>query len=139
MLQSIPEPHIPLNIPVRLIPRAASGLGVLVSCLVLLGWMFNLLTLRSIIPGQPQMVPNTAVTFILASVSLWMLWKQKRSRGASATAWACALAVVLIGALTLAEYLTGTNLGFDNWLFRERLLASATSFPGRPSPHTAFS
>ena len=35
------------------------------------------------------------------------------------------------------EYLAGTNLGFDSWLFREKLHVIATSFPGRPSPHTA--
>src|SRR3982074_563796 len=104
MLQSIPEPHIPLNIPVRLIPRAASGLGVLVSCLVLLGWTFNLPTLRSILPGQPQMVPNTALTFILASVSLWLFWRGKRNQGFSFVAWTCTLAVILIGLLTIGEY-----------------------------------
>jgi signal transduction histidine kinase len=138
MARSIPEQQISLNAPFRHIPQAASGLGIFVSCLVLLGWAFDLPTLRSIIPGQPQMVPNTAATFILASVSLSVLWRQKKSRRGSITAWVCALAVILIGSLTVAEYLTGTNLGFDNWLFRERLLVSATSFPGRPSPHTAF-
>src|SRR3982074_1257681 len=109
MLQSIPEPHIPLNIPVRLIPRLASGLGVLVPCLVLLGWMFNLLTLRSILPGQPQMVPNTAVAFILASVSLWTLWNEKGSQRLSAVPLVCALAVIIIGLLSLGEYTSGAD------------------------------
>src|SRR5213078_4847433 len=117
MARSIPEQQISLIAPFRHIPRAASGLGIFVSCLVLLGWAFDLLTLRSIIPGQPQMVPNTAVTFILASVSLWVLWRQKKSGRASITAWVCALAVILIGSFTLAEYLTGMNLGFDDLLF----------------------
>src|SRR5258705_11042477 len=133
MLQSIPQ--IPHNIPFRLIPRAASGLGVLVSCLVLLGWMFNLLTLRSILPGQPQMVPNTAVAFILASISLWMLWNEKRSRRLSVVPLICALAVIIIGLLTLGEYISAVDLGLDRLLFRQRLELTVTSFPGRPSPH----
>jgi signal transduction histidine kinase len=47
--------------------------------------------------------------------------------------------VVLLGALTLAEYLTGVNLRLDTLLFYESLRVNAASFPGRPSPHTAFS
>src|SRR5256714_15398590 len=59
----------------RFIPPIASALGIGVSCLVLTGWAMNLSALRSVVPGQPQMVPNTAITFILASVSVWMLWR----------------------------------------------------------------
>lgn len=138
MLHTIPGPHIPLVAPFRLIPQAASGLSICVSCLVLMGWTFNLLTLRSVLPGQPQMVPNTAVTFILASVCLWMLAKEKKSQRASFAPWACALAVISIGLLTLGEYLTGTDIGFDRLLFKESLQVTGTSFPGRPSPHTAL-
>jgi signal transduction histidine kinase len=128
-------PHIHLF---QFIPRVAIGLSISVSCLVLTGWAFNVPVLRSVIPGQPQMVPNTSITFILASLSLWMLWRETKSKRRSVVTWVCALAVVLVGALTLAEYLTGANAGFDSLLFREKLQLVATSFPGRPSPHTAF-
>jgi hypothetical protein len=122
----------------KLIPQAASALGIVVSGLVLLGWTFNLLTLRSILPGQPQMVPNTAVTFIIASVSLWMLLKGEKSQRAPVVAWVLPLAVILIGLLTLGEYVTGADLGFDRFLFRDNLQGTGVSFPGRPSPHTAL-
>jgi signal transduction histidine kinase len=138
MLRSLPEPQIHAVAPFRLIPQAASGLGIIVSCLVLMGWTFNLLTLRSILPGQPQMVPNTALTFILSSVALWTVWQERKSGRASPASRVCALLVVLIGLLTLGEYLAGSDLGFDRLLFRNRLLVSGTSFPGRPSPHTAL-
>ncbi len=138
MPQNIPEPQVPLITPFGLIPRAASGLGIFVSCLVLLGWTFDLLVLRSILPGQPQMVPHTAVAFILASVSLWTLWNEHRSQRSSVVSWVCALAVILIGFLTLSEYLSGLDLGFDRLLFSNRLEVSDVSFPGRPSPHTAL-
>jgi signal transduction histidine kinase len=135
----MPEPPISLTAPFKFIPQAAGGVGILVSCLVLIGWTFNLMALRSILPGQPQMVPNTALTFILASVALWMLWREKKSQRARAVPWVCALAVIFIGLLTLGEYLTGADFGFDGLLFRERLSITGTSFPGRPSPHTALS
>lgn len=138
MVQTVPEKRVPHIGQFQLIPPAVSGFGICVSCLVLAGWAFNLSALRSVIPGQPQMVPNTAIAFILASVSLWMLWREKKYQRASVVTWIFALAVILVGLLTLAEYLTGADLGFDSLLFRERLHVTATSFPGRPSPHTAF-
>jgi signal transduction histidine kinase len=132
------EEHVPLLDRFQLIPPAASGFGVCVSCLALTGWAFGVSALRSVIPGQPQMVPNTAITFILASVSLWMLWRAKTSSQASVLSWIFAFGVVLIGLLTLTEYLAGAELGFDSWLFRESLHVTSASFPGRPSPHTAL-
>jgi signal transduction histidine kinase len=138
MAHSIPEHRLSLISPFRLIPPAASGVAICVSCLVLTGWAVNLSALRSVIPGQPQMVPNTAITFILASGSLWILWREKRNQRVSFVAWICAAAVILIGLLTIGEYLTRSDLGLDRLLFRQKLSATGTSFPGRPSPHTAF-
>src|SRR6266481_3654286 len=112
MAQTVPEEHIPQNGQFQLIPPAVSGLGICVSCLVLAGWAFNISTLRSVIPSQPQMVPNTAITFILASVSLWVLWREKKYQRASVVAWICGLTVIFIVLLTLGEYLTGADLGF---------------------------
>ena len=128
---SLPEPQIHFTHFAR-IPIAASGLAILVSSLVLLGWTFNLPLLRSILPGQPQMVPHTAVAFILASLSLATL-KNKRK-----FSLICALAVVVIAALTISEYAVGLDLGFDKLLFSQRLQVIDNSFPGRPSPHTAI-
>src|ERR1041385_5755715 len=113
-----------------IVPKVVSRLGVVVSGLVLLGWTLNLPILQSILPGQPQMVPLTAVAFILASLSL--ATKPKVVSGI------CALAVILIAVLTLSEYVSGLNLGFDTLLFSQRFESIDRSFPGRPSPHTAI-
>jgi signal transduction histidine kinase len=121
--------------PFVLIPKAASGFGILVSSLVLLGWTFDLPILQSILPGQPQMVPHTAVAFILASLSLGNLRSERKSF--SLVSALCAFAVVLIAVITISEYLGGLDLGFDRLLFSRRL--QITDFPGRPSPHTAVS
>jgi len=89
--------------------------------------------------GQPQMVPNTALSFILASVALWLARTEKMARKWSRAALLCAAAVVIIGLVTLAEYLLSQNLGIDELLFPAALQHNAPSFPGRPSPHTAAS
>jgi signal transduction histidine kinase len=132
MSQSLPEPQLHLSAPFAFIPKAVSGLGILISGLVLLGWTFNVPILQSILPGQPQMVPLTAVTFILASVSLGML---KRRTVVSAL---CALAVILIALLIISEYIGRLDLGFDRIIFSNQLASTDQSFPGRPSPHTAI-
>jgi signal transduction histidine kinase len=137
MTPTVAEEHVPQLGRFQLIPRAASGFGLGVSCLVLIGWAFGLSALRSVIPGQPQMVPNTAITFIVASSTLWMLWSAKRSGRNWIVFSILAPVVILIGLLTLAEYLIGANLGVDSWFFRDSLQVSPTSLPGRPSPHTA--
>ncbi|HET9714107.1 MAG TPA: sensor histidine kinase, partial [Pyrinomonadaceae bacterium] len=128
---SLPEPQINFTHFAR-VTKAASGLAVLVSSLVLLGWTFNLPILRSVLPGQPHMVPHTAVAFILASLSLATL-KNKRKFSVI-----CAFAVVVIAVLIISEYITGLDLGFDKLLFSQRLQFIDNSFPGRPSPHTAI-
>src|SRR4030088_3093628 len=121
MAQTAPKPKAPNLYLFKLTPPAASGFGISISCLVLTGWALNLSTLRSVIPGQPQMVPITAITFILASICLWTLWREKKPQRASVTTWICALAVIAVGLLTLAEYLTSADLGLDSFLFKERL------------------
>src|ERR1043165_2810592 len=134
MAQSLPESQTHFLTPFVLIPKAVSGLGIFVSGSVLLGWTFDLPILESVLPGQPQMVPHTAVAFIFASLSLGAL-KQKRSL--SVFSAACALVIILIAVLTITEYVAGLDLGFDKLLFSQRLESAHQSFPGRPSPHSA--
>jgi len=132
MPQSFPEPQTHFAALFVLIPRVVSSLGIFVSSLVLLGWTLDVPLLQSILPGQPQMVPLTAVNFILASVSLATL-KNKR-----VVSVLCALAVILIAVLILSEYLGRFDLGLDRLLFSRSLEITDRSFPGRPSPHTAI-
>jgi signal transduction histidine kinase len=132
MRQSLTEPQIHSLASFTLIPKAVSGSGILVSSLVLLGWTFNVPILQSILPGQPRMVPLTAVTFILASVSLGML----KSR--AVVSGLCALAVILIALLIISEYIGKLDLGLDRIIFSHQTASINQSFPGRPSPHTAI-
>jgi signal transduction histidine kinase len=84
------------------------------------------------------MVPNTALAFILASVSLWLLRTEESAGRWRRCARACAGVVTLIGLLTLGEYLSGRDLKIDTLLFSDSLHGAGASFPGRPSPHTAL-
>ena len=43
---------------------------MLVAVVVLLGWQFDVVALRSVLPGTNSMKPVTAVTFLLAGLAL---------------------------------------------------------------------
>ena len=122
----------------KLFSQAASVLAALVGCLVLVGWAFDLAVLRSVSPGFVAMSPVTALTFMLAGVSLWMLRKEGTDSQLRRLGQACALVVASVGMLKLIGYLTGWDVGIDQVLFREKLGADQGFGLVRIAPNTAL-
>ena len=132
------------------ISAAASMIVLAVGVTVLIGWMFNVTLLKSILPGLVTMKANTAAAFALIGVSLWLLQTSLPPAGLPQREWrrggkwtrhiahVCAVLVALIGMFTLIEYLSGWNLGIDQLLFKEAPGAVQTTFPGRMAPNTAL-
>ncbi|HXQ36230.1 MAG TPA: PAS domain S-box protein, partial [Anaerolineales bacterium] len=123
----------------RNVSRVASGVVLAVGLLVLVGWLFDIPVLTSILPGRATMKPNTALGFILCGISLWSLNQDQTKKPIRLLANACATIVLLTGALTFGEYLSNRDFGIDQLLFQDTTSASGTSFPGRMSPATALS
>ncbi|MCT7995395.1 sensor domain-containing protein [Laspinema olomoucense] len=110
------------------------------------------------------MKANTAISFILCGLSLWQLaaktspsWQKlgkpnrlrplnKRGIGIlkPLAHWVVSIlpylsyVTILIGVMTLVQYILNVNLGIDEWLFQETGNAVGTSTPGRMAPNTAF-
>ncbi len=124
---------IPNAPPSRLVAAARyAGVGVLLAgVLVMIGWLLDIEALKSIVPGLATMKFNTALGFALAGSALLLLHRGQR-RGAQIGAGV----VALIGLLTLAEYVFGTNIGLDEWLVQDT--RSTAQYPGRMSPATAL-
>lgn len=117
----------------------AAGVAVgLMGVLVLLGWAFDIATLKSVLPGFVTMKANTAAGFLLAGAALVVLRRRETPAAAKSAARAIAVGVALLGLLTLAEYASGRDLGIDQVLFAEPAGAVGTSAPGRMAPNTAF-
>jgi len=110
-----------------------------VGLIVLAGWIFDIPTLKSIIPAFVTMKANTAICFILIGLSLW-LSQEKRlgKRSANWIAKFCAFIVLLIGFLTFWQYLFKCNLGIDQILFKESSTAVLTNSPGRMALNTSI-
>lgn len=117
----------------------ACGLAVLVlGVLVLLGWAFDVALLKSVLPGLVSMKANTAAGFLFGGAAL-LLSRERADTGRRRAAQACAAAMALLGALTLAEHVVGWDLRIDQVLFRSAPSAADTAAPGRMAPETASS
>jgi PAS domain S-box-containing protein len=122
----------------------AALLAVAVGIMALVGWTFDISALKSVLPGRVSMKANTAVCFILMGVALLLtvrpllIFFPQRALLLSRLARFCGLLVGLFGILSLAEYISGWDLGIDQWLFVEPPGTVGTSNPGRMAPETAL-
>lgn len=116
----------------------ASLLVVIIGSFVIIGWIFGIPLLKSVLPGLVTMKANTAIGFILAGASLLFWHRQQESSQWSPHALICAVLVLLIGLLTLKQYGFQVNLGIDELFFKESVDAVATATPGRMAPNSAF-
>lgn len=110
-----------------------AGLSViLLGVFVIYGWYSGNTNLLQVQPGFAPMQFNTALAFILSGVALLLCMAGRRVPGV-----VCALLVILLGVLTLIQYLFGVNLGIDE-LFIDHYLTVQSSSPGRMAPNTAL-
>lgn len=131
--------HKHLSMTFRRLSAMASVLVSFVGLLVLVGWIFDIAFLKSVLPGLVTMKANTALCFILSGASLFILRVEWKSQRVFYAGYACAIAVILTGGLTLTEYITGLNLRIDELFFTDELNAVSTFTPGRMAVATALS
>ncbi|MGL5064199.1 MAG: PAS domain-containing sensor histidine kinase [Microcoleus sp.] len=116
-----------------------------IGCTVILGWIFDLQFLQSILPGSPSMKVNTAICFILGGCFLFI---QQRRRAGLTTfkhqkidkylILICSYLILLVSCITLIEYTCNLNLGIDQLLFADNNKWTLQSAPGRMAPNTAI-
>lgn len=116
--------------------RLASIGVIIIGCFALIGWIFNIETFKSVLPGLVSMKANTAINFILGGVSLCNF--RTRNKEIRVYPSAFAMLLILIALLTLIEYIFNLNLGIDQLLFKDSANAIATAHPGRMAPNTAL-
>jgi len=121
--------------------RAFSGWAALVvaatGTFVLAGWALDVGALKSIAPGLATMKANTALAFLLSGAALWLLQEKRAGRYVN-LARALALAVALIGLLSVLENLLGWDLGIDQLLVPNSSPAGLAGAPGRMALATAL-
>lgn len=81
------------------------------------GWLFNATILKSVLPGRVAMNPLTALSLIMAAVSLNL---HAAERGRTLARW-CAIAVAAVGTACVTCYCLGVDLAIDRLLFARDL------------------
>ncbi len=118
--------------------EASAVIVFLVGILVLIGWQFDIIFLKSISSSFVTMKPNTALGFVFLGAALWLLQEKRINSWLKYLGWGFATAVMFIGAVTILEHILGVSLGIDELLFRESGSAIFTIFPSRMALNTAF-
>jgi diguanylate cyclase (GGDEF)-like protein/PAS domain S-box-containing protein len=123
----------------RIVTQGAIAFVVLSGVMALLGWCFKLPLLTSGFLGSAaNMKANTALGMVLSGLSLSFLQDRYRAQKMRRVAQGMALGVLILGGLTLIQYLLGWNFGIDQWLFQDRVSSSASLPPGRMGLNTAI-
>jgi PAS domain S-box-containing protein len=89
-----------------------------IALLALGGWATERLILASFGRDFLPMSPATALVFVLLGGALLVGSGRAAAQSARWLSRAGATVVLLMGMLSLAQYLTGANLGFEEWLSR---------------------
>ncbi|WP_149547059.1 SpoIIE family protein phosphatase [Streptomyces marokkonensis] len=133
---------LPFHPPALAAARAAAAITALLAALVglvgLTGWILDTDVLKSVLPGVAvSMKANTSVAVATLGVSLFLVARGPLRPWTTAAARVAAVPALVIGALTLAEYVTGAGLGIDEVLFEDDTADVETGVPGRMGPNTA--
>ena len=118
----------------RMVARAGANFLVLLGITVLLGWLFDIGFLKSLLPGQNAMKANAAIGFLCGGLTLSFLLHSDSSRKLRYPAAFMSLLTLVTGLFTVMEYLFHRDLKIDQLFFLDR---AELIYPGRISHFTA--
>ncbi|OFZ19452.1 MAG: hypothetical protein A2Z20_05330 [Bdellovibrionales bacterium RBG_16_40_8] len=113
-------------------------LAMVLPLVALTGWLLDISYLRQVDQSFPAMQPNTIFGLLICAIAALTLSESSSSRLRAIIVNILASFVVLLGLLTMSEYILGVNLGIDN-IFLDATASLANPHPGRPSPQSSFS
>ncbi len=111
--------------------KAAAIITIVVSLLALVGWVFNIPVLKSILPQWPAIKFNATIGLLLSGITLYLLNKPSVSPTEKKLAQLFASFILILGLLTLSQYLFGYNAGIDELFWKDDSVAA--TYPGRLS------
>jgi diguanylate cyclase (GGDEF)-like protein len=108
-----------------------AGLGAA----VIIGWLFDIPWLKSVLPGFATMKFNAACSFLAAGAALCLLHFSALGSRPHRLARLLAGLVAALAGLTMIEHVFNIDLGIDQLIVSD---VWSTSQPGRMAPATAF-
>jgi hypothetical protein len=124
----------------RDIAKWASIIAIAAGYHVFLGWVFDIDILKSPWVSFSTMKANSAICSMLAGIALYFLQTQRTvaPEQKNLVVRVCAGLTAIIALLSLAEYVFGFDVGFDEFLFPEPGNRGGSEHPGRMAVMSAF-
>lgn len=124
--------------------RVSKGLAIFVviaGAIVMLGWIFDIGILKSILPGWISMKFSTALSFVLSGIILYLIAMSLESGSGVAQAFlpVAVLIILLMMVSQLAATFLGLRLGIEELFIKEAKGTVRSVVPGRPSVPTMVS
>jgi hypothetical protein len=103
---------------------------------VILGWIFNVSALKSILPIWVSMKFITAVCFLISSVIVFILCKKEKGQFAELVLMVLSFTLLLIMVAFFFSLFTGISTGIESLFVKEAPGSVGTSAPGVPAVPT---
>lgn len=114
-----------------------ASISIAVALAVIIGWIYDIGFLKSVLPGYECMKTNSAVCFLLSGV--FLLLRTRKDDNYAPLCAAVVLLLISLSAATLAEHVFNINLHIDEALIKDSAgRLSGISAPGRMAVATAF-
>ncbi len=127
-----------------LLSRCARVLALVVlgvAAFVLAAWLSNSVALIELVPGHASMKANTALGLICCAAALYLVsMPEDPSQAVNRWRWVAtglALLSIVLGVLTVLEYVLGVDLHIDQLFLRDLTRPTPSYIPGRMAPITA--
>jgi PAS domain S-box-containing protein len=120
--------------------QVCSAITLILGILTMIGWLMDIHSLASFIPGYIPIAPGAALAFILLG-SAWYLYARVPSRWFTRIYVLIAVfSISLIALLNLIQFFTGANVGFEEYFTRNVLAIDPGIYGAGPmSPIAAAS
>ncbi len=118
--------------------RIGQAVVLCAGIVVLFGWFLDIQVLKSIAPDFVSMKINTALAFLVAAGTLWLLRGSQPKSTARLAARILAFALVAFSTLILAQDVFGFDCGIDQFIMRDVSGQLPIINPGRMSPITSI-
>ena len=113
--------------------RLAAVLGLILSTVVIIGWLLGIPSLTSLLPGYQEMKFNAALLFILTNISLIAIANEKWH----SLKLVLSLVLISMGLATLLQVFLATNFGIDELFVKDDFIIRTTNNPPGRMAHGA--
>jgi PAS domain S-box-containing protein len=123
---------------VTFVSKIACWIAMCMGACAFMGWIFDAVTLTSMLPSLVSMKPNAALAIMLCGVALRFVQDDVQSVRARHIMALCAAVTVSIGLLTIVAYAFNWESRLDQWWFLDNMHGAATATSMRMGFNTAL-